>query len=301
MSIHELGASLDDPRRLEAALDELNRRGHRLDRQPDRGVRLGDPIRLDAYLVERGLGAKLIGRSVVCFDRVDSTNDVAMGSASHPGSGGLVVTAESQRMGRGRRGRRWISKSGSGLLFSVLLTDGPDLLDHEAVTIAAGLAVAEGMESAASVRCDLKWPNDVRIDGLKVAGVLIESKWAGDVRATAVGVGVNVSDNPPSDQVAREATCVSAHCRSPGRIELLREILRRLDYWRGEIVADRLDDLREAWIARCSMLNQRVRIFSAGVEHIGRAVDISPLEGLVLACDSGIHVRLPAAVSTVLD
>jgi len=224
-----------------------------------------------------------------------------MASAARPGSAGLVVTAESQRSGRGRRGSLWISPPGSGLLFSVLLTDGPDRLDHEAVTIAAGLAVAEAIEETSGVSCDLKWPNDVRIDGRKVAGVLIESKRFDEIRATAIGIGVNVSHSPSARSIARPATHLSAHGRSPGRTELLRSILMRLEFWRGEIIARRYDGLHQGWTQRCGMLHQRVRILSGGVEHVGRTVDISPLEGLVLACDSGVHVQLRAAVSTVLD
>ncbi|MDP6044115.1 MAG: biotin--[acetyl-CoA-carboxylase] ligase [Phycisphaerae bacterium] len=301
ISMHELATAIGDPQRLGEALEELRRRGHRFDRQPDRGVSLVRPVLLDAFLVERDLNTELIGRSVVCFDRVDSTNDVAMSSASHPGTGGLVVTAESQRLGRGRRGGRWISPPGAGLLFSVLLTEGPEQLDHEAATIAAGLAVAQGIEDATSVRCDLKWPNDVRIDGRKIAGVLIESRQVGAVRATAIGIGVNVSASPPDEDIDRPATHLSACAESPGRIELLKSILKRLEYWRREIVARRYEELRKCWLDRCGMLNQRVRILSGGVQHVGRVVDISPLEGLVLACDSGIHVRLAAAVSTVID
>jgi len=301
VSMHELASCLGDPRRLAGALDDLERRGHRLDRQPDRGVKLADPVRLDAYLIERDLGTDLIGRSVVCFGQIESTNDVAMSSAAQQGTGGLVVTAESQRAGRGRRGGRWICPARSGLLFSVLLTDSPEQLDQEPTTIAAGLAVAEGIEESTSLKCDLKWPNDVRIDGRKVAGVLIESRSQGDTQATAIGIGVNVTAGPPPDEIGRPATHIAAHEPDPGRIELLRSILRRLEYWRREVIARRYDQLHEGWTSRCGMLHQRVRILSRGVEYVGRTVDISPLEGLVLACDSGIHVHLPAAVSTVLD
>jgi len=301
ISMHELATLLGEAGRLERSLEELTGRGHLFDRQPDRGVRLAGPMRLDAYLVERDLDTELIGRSVICFDEVDSTNDVVMASAARPGSGGLVVTAESQRSGRGRRGSLWISPPGSGLLFSVLLTDGPDQLDHEAVTIAAGLAVGEAIEETSGVSCDLKWPNDVRIGGRKVAGVLIETKRIGEIRATAIGIGVNVSDSPPSDMVGRPATHLSAHGEFPGRTELLRSILRRLEFWRGEILARRYEGLHQGWTQRCGMLQQRVRILSGGIEYVGRTVDISPLEGLVLARDSGVYVQLRAAVSTVLD
>ena len=300
VSMHELSGFVGDGDSLRGALDELRRRGHRIDNEPARGVRLTEPGRLDAYLIERELNTTLIGRSVVCFDQVDSTNDVAMGSASRGDSAGLVITAESQRAGRGRRGGKWISPPGAGLLFSVLLTDGPDRLDHEAATIAAGLATAEGIEEACSVRCDLKWPNDVYVSGGKVAGVLIESKREGPLRASAIGIGVNVHASPPAAAVVRPATHLSAHCDLPRRVEILRETLRRLEFWRGEIIARRYEGLHEQWVRRCGMIHQRVRILSAGTEYVGRTVDISPLEGLVLARDTGGHVHLPAAVSTVL-
>jgi len=301
VSMHELSGLLDEPQNLPRALAELEHRGCRCDREPARGLRISDPMRLDAYLIERGLDTRMIGRSVVCFDQVDSTNDVVLAAAGSPATGGLVVTAESQRLGRGRRGSKWISPPSVGLLFSTLLVDGPDILGHEPLTIAAGLATAEGIEEHSSSRCDLKWPNDVRIDGSKVAGVLIESRRDGDVRATAIGIGVNVFASPPAEAVNRPATHVALHNTSVRRVELLQSILRRLDYWRGEIIANRYDALHEAWLGRCGMLHQRVRILSGGVEHVGRVVDISPLEGLVLAGDSGIHVQLPAALSTVLE
>ena len=303
VSMHELAAEVrcpGDSDRLQRALDELRHRGHIIDIEPARGLRLARPIRLDAYLVERDLNTNLIGRSVVCFDEVDSTNDVAMGSVAQEGTGGLVVTAESQRAGRGRQGSRWISPPGAGLLFSVLLTDGPELLGHEATTIASGLAVAEGIEESASIQCDLKWPNDVCIRGDKVGGVLIESRQHGPTRATAIGIGVNVYESPPPESIGRPATHLSDHSESAGRVDLLRSILRRLDYWRGEIMAGRYEALHDEWLRRCGMLHQRVRILSGGVEYVGRTVDISPLEGLILARDDGVHVHLQAAVSTVL-
>jgi BirA family biotin operon repressor/biotin-[acetyl-CoA-carboxylase] ligase len=304
VSMHELAGGLrcpGDSERLQCALDKLRGRGHEIDIEPARGLRLAQPIRLDAYLVERDLNTNLIGRSVVCFDEVDSTNDVAMASVAQEGTAGLVVTAQSQRAGRGRQGSRWICRPGDGLLFSVLLTDGPEQLDHEPTTIAAGLAVAEGIEESASIQCELKWPNDVCIRGGKVAGVLIESRPHAGTRATAIGIGVNVYGSPPPESIGRPATHLSDHSEAARPTELLRSILRRLDYWRGEIVARRYDTLHAEWLRRCGMLHQRVRILSGGVEYVGRAVDISPLEGLVLARDDGVHVHLHAAVSTVLE
>jgi BirA family transcriptional regulator, biotin operon repressor / biotin---[acetyl-CoA-carboxylase] ligase len=302
ISMHELAveSACDDPRRLQRALDDLRNRGHKIDLEPARGLRLARPIRLDAHLIERDLNTNLIACSVVCFEQVDSTNDVAMASVAQAGTSGLVITAESQRTGRGRQGSRWICPPGSGLLFSTLLTDRAELPAGEPTTIAAGLSIAEGIEESTAIQCDLKWPNDVYIRGQKVAGVLIETRPHGRGQAMAIGIGVNVYQSPPPDQIAQPATHLSEHSPSVDRIELLRSILRRLDYWRGEIVSHRYDTLHDEWMRRCGMIHQRVGILSAGVEHVGRVVDISPLEGLILARDDGIHVHLHAAVSTVL-
>jgi len=304
VSLHELAAAAGfpgDSERLDQAVSELRRRGHEFEIEPARGLRLDRPIRMDAYLIERDLGTQLIGRSVVCFDEVDSTNDIAMASVAQGDTDGLVVVAEFQRSGRGRHRSRWISSPSAGLLVSVLLLDAPELLAREPMTIAAGLAAAEGIDELWPVRCDLKWPNDVYLRGAKVAGVLVETRQDGTLFPTVIGIGVNVYDSPGNEQVDRPAAHLSQFGEAADRISLLRGILRRLEYWRGEILTGHYGGLRDAWVGRCDMINQRVRIVSGGIEYVGRTVDISPLEGLVLACDDGRHVHLPAAVSTVIE
>src|SRR5262249_34228817 len=102
--------------------------------------------------------------------------------------GGLVVTADEQQAGRGRRGNPWFAPPGSCLLYSAVLRP---LEDGELLPLAVPIAVCDAAERVAPVRCQVKWPNDVWIDGRKVAGVLIEARpdegWA------VIGVGLNVS------------------------------------------------------------------------------------------------------------
>jgi len=241
------------------------------------------------------------GRGVLCFDEVDSTNDVAMGSARMDDSDGLVITAESQRAGRGRQGRRWLSAGGEGLLFSILLLDNARLLPHEAVTIAAGVAAAEGIDESCGLACRLKWPNDVQLEGAKAAGVLVETRnRGGDKAVTVVGIGINVYSTPRLGPGDRPATHLGRWAPAPERIDLLRHILRRMDFWVARIADGRFDALHDAWVGRCGMIHDRIRVVSGGAEYVGRVIDVSPLEGLVLACDNGRHVRLPAAASTVI-
>jgi len=293
--------------RLEGLLEDLRRAGQRLEASPASGVRLVRPAGLSAHLIERRLGTRRVGVHAICFNEVDSTNDVAFDSARQAGSDGLAVLAESQRRGRGRMGRRWVSPPRANLLMSVLLVDPRAALPQEALTIASGLAVAEGAEAAAGCPCRLKWPNDVLLGEAKVAGVLVEVRRVGGGRCVVVGAGVNVNAAPPPDEVGAPAACLTEHVGGPvERIEVARAVLQRLDRWVGRLAGARageaaaLVELRTAWLARCDMINRRVVVASAGRHHVGRVMDVSPLEGLILSDDAGRRIHVPAEGATVL-
>lgn len=289
------------PAELTGALEELREDGYRIDATPAYGVRLIRPIKLTATLIERNLGTRRLGRSVICFDTVASTNTVAMASAPQGDTDGLVVVAEVQRHGRGRRGRPWISPRGANILASVLLLTDRNWSGHEATTIAAGVAVAEGIEDACGLRTGLKWPNDVLLDGEKVAGILVETRPQGEKMAVVIGMGINVNASPGSDKVDQPATNLARHAGGPvERTEVLRAVLRRMDGWVGPLDEAGLGQLHAAWTARCAMINQRVRVRYDGASYVGRVLDVSPTDGLTLQCDDGCRVQLPADRSTVV-
>ncbi len=301
-ALGELGGTMGlDRAKLQDALEVLRGRGHALELDPAYGVRLTRPFKLDAHLIERDLQTQRIGRSVICFDEVDSTNDVALDSAAQEGSDGLVVLADSQRRGRGRMGRTWISPHRANILMSVLLIDAGCELAHEALTIAAGLSVAEGIELACGVEPTLKWPNDVLLDDEKVAGVLIELRSISEKRAFAVGIGINVNAFPARDGVDFPATSLADHVHaSVRRTEVVRAVLRRLDRWTEQIAENRLEELHADWVSRCGMLNQRIAVECDSRRCVGRVVDVSPLDGLILSCDDGRTIHLPSQRSTIL-
>ncbi|MFW6132948.1 MAG: biotin--[acetyl-CoA-carboxylase] ligase [Planctomycetota bacterium] len=282
---------------LDAALDELRRGGWKAACEPGRGVRLVRPVRPAAVLVERELHTRRVGRGVLCFDAVDSTNDVAAAAAPQGDADGLCVLAEFQRRGRGRMGRSWVSPHGANLLMSVLLCD--PLPPREALTVAAGLSVADGIEHVCGLRCGLKWPNDVELDGRKLAGVIVEAPAAGD--CLVVGAGVNVGAAPPGEAIHGAAACLADAVGYPvERVELARAILRRLDAWVDAACRGRLDELHARWVGRCEMVNRRVAVRAGRRRHVGRVLDVSPTEGLVLACDNGRRVHIPAAGATLV-
>ena len=301
-SLQELSqAASITPDRVNAVLDELTGRGFDLDRQPTHGVRLARPTLLDAHLIERNLPAQRVGRNAIVFAEVDSTNDVAADSARQTDADGLVVLAEHQRRGRGRLGRVWVSPPRENIMMSVLLIEPTGGLAHEAVTIATGVAVAEGLEAAcAGVSCELRWPNDVLIHDAKIAGVLVECQRSSEITRWVIGIGINANAAPPPGAVDQPATCLAEQVGSPvERIDVVRSVLRRLDDWIARLGRDDLEGLHEAWIARCGMINQRVTVRSGERLHVGRVLDVSPLEGLILMCDDGQRVHLPADGATL--
>lgn len=174
------------------------------------------------------------GRPRVHYRLVDSTNQRARELAAQGAPHGTVVTAREQSAGRGRQGRTWSGPPGSALLCSVLVRDPPHLLP-----LAAGVAVAE----VAGPEAQLKWPNDVQIDGRKVAGILVEGRpqqgWA------VVGVGLNVAvrlEELPAELQERAGTLGL----TPEAIEpTLERLMERLEHWttaRAEAVLDAVRD-----------------------------------------------------------
>lgn len=297
-------SELAEPLRLSAprvagAIEALRQRGHLIDHMPGAGFRLRRPACLDAHLIERGLGTQRVGRHAIVFGEVDSTNDVAFTCARQKDSDGLVVLADSQRAGRGRHGRRWVSPPGSNILMSVLLLDPSGALPHEAITIAAGLAVADAIERATGLVTQLKWPNDVYLDSAKLCGVLVEVRTVDGRRCVVVGIGINVNAAPPASAVDHPAACLADKLGSPvERVELARAVLRELDA-RICSLAD-LQSLHRGWMSRCDMVNHRITVSCEGRLYTGRVLDVNPLEGLVLQCDGGVQVHLQAAGSSIV-
>ena len=121
----------------------------------------------------------------------DSTNARARELAEAGAPGGLVVTADEQSAGRGRQGRSWFAPPGAALLYSALLRP---LGARPLLPIAVPIAVCEAAEAIAPVSCEVKWPNDVWVEGRKLAGVLVEGRpGEGDEGWAVIGLGVNVS------------------------------------------------------------------------------------------------------------
>jgi BirA family biotin operon repressor/biotin-[acetyl-CoA-carboxylase] ligase len=241
-----------------------------------------------------------------------STNADAMALARDGAPEGIVVVADHQSAGRGRRSRSWVAPAGGSLLLSVLLR--PPAGVAGAATMATAVAMAEAVEQVAGVIAGLKWPNDLVVDGgsgapgghapgshaggdrdRKLGGILAEADWpagstiSGGYRAPAlhdravvvVGVGINVSwpraaalDDELAD-VADTATALNWVGPDVDRVDLLVAFLRRLDARYGALVRSGPAELLVEWRRRSATLGRRVRVDLGAHDVEGTAVDVT--------------------------
>ncbi len=221
-----------------------------------------------------------LGRPRVHLRETGSTNDRARELAGAGAPHGTLVTADAQTEGRGRQGRTWSAPAGHALLLSLVLRGTTPLLP-----LAAAVAVADVCGGAAQI----KWPNDVLLDGRKVAGILVEARpqqgWA--VLGIGVNVAVRVDDLPPGLR-GRAGTLG----RPPGdREPVLAELLAALD----RALALPADAVLDRWRARDALVGREVRWaggrgVAAGVDAGGRLLVDLP-EGARAALDAGeVHL-----------
>ncbi len=174
-----------------------------------------------------------IGRQIIVLEQTSSTNDAILQVATANSNEGLVLFAEHQTAGRGQRGNRWESAAGKGLWFSILLRPGIQIDESGRLTIWAIEAVSDVIRTEFSLEPAIKLPNDVRLSGRKVAGVLVEMRAQEKAPHLAVvGIGINVNqslqDFPPELQSGATSLAMALH-RPVDRRQLAVALLRYLD------------------------------------------------------------------------
>ena len=226
------------------------------------------------------------------FDSLDSTNEEIRRQAETGAAEGLAVLARAQTAGRGRRGRAWESPPGN-LFLSLLLR--PKATPAEAATLSFLTAVAllEALDLAGpSAKLTCKWPNDVLVNGAKIAGILLESRTGSDgaLGWVTVGIGVNLAWHPPLGQLAGTpypVTSLAAHGVTTAPEEFTNWLLARYGYWYGRWQAEGFAPVRAAWLARAQGLGQPVIVRLPDSELHGVFVALDDSGALLLELPDG--------------
>ena len=276
-----------------ARIEDLRSLGYEIEASPHLGYRLiSAPDLLHADDLYSRLGkVRVIGRDIRVFQETTSTNDVMEKLARDGVKEGAVAFAESQTKGRGRLGRKWMSPTGKGLWFSLLLR--PDLNPQQTtqLTVATATALRRAIQMHAGVEPDIKWPNDIHLGGRKVAGILTElSAELDHIKYVIIGVGIDVNqvtaDFPP--ELRNVATSLKLETGKPqSRAALAVEVLRQLDIDYGRLVSGRFPEIAEEWEAHCTTLGQTVVIRIGDRRLRGRAESLSEDGALLLRSEHG--------------
>jgi len=279
-------------------VESLRGKGYRIDAVPARGYRLVDvPDRLTPLELTPLLSTHHLGQSIHFHDTLPSTNQTAFKLAAEGAEHGEVVITDQQTAGKGRRGRTWVSPKGLNLYFSAILR--PELAPQHApeLTLVAAVALAETLrETGADAR--IKWPNDVQIDGRKVAGILTElSAEPERVHFVVLGVGVNLNagreDFPP--EVAPTAISLSeALGERVNRALFTTHLWGRLEEWLDLHHEVGFDPVRKRWKELSSTLGQEVLVRTDRTELRGVAEDIDEAGALLVRTAEGSLERVLA-------
>ena len=279
-------------------VQELRKLGVQVKGQPRTGYFLEKvPDVLTPDLLRKRLKGNLFGKRVFHFFKTDSTNRVAMelGYAGEPE--GTVVLAEAQTAGRGRSGRSWHSERGTGLYFTILLR--PRLAPAQAplLTMLAGVSAHTAITAQTGLVPELKWPNDLLLNGKKLGGILTEMHAEpSQVRFVIVGIGINVNQEKFPAELSSMATSIRKESgRASYRLELLVRLLVQFESDYNRFLREGPSFVVARFERVSSFANgRRVRVETGVETYLGTTSGLSPEGLLLVARDSGSLVTVIA-------
>lgn len=280
----------------------LNESGYRIESVSGKGYRLEEmPTYLNAASLRALLTTGRIGKNLTVLDSVGSTNDYLKQLGTDNCEDGTVVATREQTGGKGRLGRKWLSKRDENLAFSVLLR--PQLAPHEVsgITPLVGLAMCKALRGLTGVDCMIKWPNDIIVGHKKLVGILTEMTAEFDaVEYIVTGIGVNVDQTVFPEEIAYKATSLLLETgRRFDKNKLLAGILGYLDeelYQNGMRLSQTAVD---EYSAMCATVGKSVT-FHRGTRRIsGMAVGVESDGSLKVMLSDGSVCNVNAGEVTV--
>lgn len=271
-------------------IQKLREEGYTIDTS-NSGYRLtGESNILLPLEIKKNLKTEYLGKNIHFFKEVDSTNDVARELADEGAEEGTIVIAESQRSGKGRRGKKWISPSG-GVWMTIILR--PDIEPPKApqLTLVTGVAVAETLDQECGLNIGIKWPNDILIGDKKVSGILTEVNTdMGKVDYVLVGIGIDlnmdISNFPP--ELRGGATSLKAELdREIKSAELVQRFLQRFEIYYNKFKDGNFRDILNQWRRLSSTIGTYVEVHKKGRTVYGEAVGVNKDGKLILEMDDG--------------
>ena len=279
-------------------VEKLREEGYGIEASPHLGYRLLNiPDRLIPAEIKWKLKTKVLGKEIISYKKVGSTNDIAYELAEKGLRDGSIILAEEQEKGKGRHGRRWLSPSKGGIYLSAILR--PHITPNEIpkITLLAAVAAAKAIRETAGLQAMIKWPNDILVNNRKVCGILTEMKAEQDsVDFIVIGIGINV--NTPLKALPKGASSLKEELRHRGkdeyvsRVELTKKLIEKLEEDYFLLKKEGFRPIMDEWKRLTDMLGSRVKVVLQNRAFEGLVHDIDPDGALVVRKDAGTLERI---------
>ncbi|MBL7085141.1 MAG: biotin--[acetyl-CoA-carboxylase] ligase [Candidatus Omnitrophica bacterium] len=270
-------------------IHKLQEEGYDIQAQPYWGYKLvGLPDKLLAQEISWRLKTEVIGKKILSYNIVDSTNTIAFSLAEEGMPEGTVVFAEGQRKGKGRLGRTWASPKSQGIYLSLILRPKIAPAGASLITLLAAVSCAETIRKICGLTSQIRWPNDILVNNKKVCGILTEMNAQDhNVKFIILGIGINV--NTQISKLSRGASSLKEEAKKTkfSRIELARQLLRRLDRDYLYFKHKGSTKLTTQWKNFSALSGKRVKVYFVHKAIEGLAQDIDEQGALIVRLDNG--------------
>ena len=262
-------------------IDSVSRKGYKLISSPDL---------LSYQEIEPYLNTKFIGRNIQYFDTIDSTNKKVK-TIAETSSDGTVVISEEQTLGRGRLGRNWSSPKGKSLLISVLIKPNIDPSKVSNITLVGAVALVKALEYF-DIEGLIKWPNDIIINGKKIAGILTElSAEINQVNYVVMGIGVNLYTNEeefPEDIRHKAGSILSETGKTINRKKFTGKFLNCFEKYSQEyFLGNNFDEVIKISKERSILMGKEVKIVGRDYSYEAKVLDITEKGHLLIEKKDG--------------
>ena len=260
------------------AINRLKEEGHKIDSVRNKGYFLEKTTtELVADVIRLALPGESIFKSLKVYDTIDSTNTEAKRLWQQGEKNPMLVIAKEQTMGKGRRGRTWLSPKEGSLSMTMLLMPDIEPVHASMLTLIAGLAVSLALEEMTGMEAGIKWPNDLVMDSRKVCGILTEMSAEMDyIHHVEVGIGINVNQDSFDEEIQDMATSVARACgKQISRPALIGGVVRHFERLYKPFLKDKnLGFMMEAYNSHCINIGRELKILTrqGDLEGIGLGI-----------------------------
>jgi len=284
-------------------INKLKEEGYQIEAVPNKGYHL---LMVPDVLTESEIQSRLhtnwVGSQISCYDVIDSTNEAAKRAAEQGGIHGALFLAEQQNFGKGRRGRNWVSPPKTGIWMTILLRPKLEPSYASMLTLLAAFSMSKAIEKAADVKTEIKWPNDIVVNGKKVCGILTEMsaemEW---IHYVVIGLGTNVNIKDFPEELEKKATSLMREAgKQVKRVPIICAFLEQFEKDYESFMEEKnLSGILEQYNERLVNCGRNVQVLDPAGEYTAMAKGIDRYGALLVETEKGEKVAITSGEVSV--